>query len=187
MNNNCRFIVLISLIANYENLFASAKNLSLKKPLKRVEHKDFDIECSCSSGDEKDTPPGFSQPKSTVLQQTVAAKDFKNNSPVQQIKLRHIEEIDARVAYGSADESLSLDDDSLLSPMTSLSDSVIYPKVQRGSWCDELSPDSDAKKDSGLEPELLSTSRFVYPNLNEIKPYVSQSLRELQDIADEDL
>ena len=63
----------------------------------------------------------------------------------------------------------------------------MYTQVQQGSWCDDISSDSDHKNDSGSEQELLSISRFVYPNLKEVKPYISGSLRELKDIEDQDL
>ncbi len=76
---------------------------------------------------------------------------------------------------------------SLLSSMTSLSNSSMYPQMRRGSWCDDISSDSDHKKNSGSERELSSKSEFVYPNTNDVKPYVSGSLRELKDIDGQDL
>ncbi len=187
MNNFCRSMMLISLMMQGENLFASDKKLALQKPFKTAYHKDFDLEVSCSSSDELDTPPRLSQPKHTVLQRAADTQESKKSSPLQRLTVKQIEDIDTKVIYSLVDEYLSFDEDSSGSDFTQLRSGAIVPSSQQSSWCDDLSSNSGDEKDFEEDQELLSTSRFIYPNTSEVKSYVPRDSYELKYIEDKDL
>ncbi len=177
MNSLCRFMILISVIVHVDYVCAShqdsSKKLILVKAFKVLQNQKYDLELSCSSSDEESLVDRSSQSKRTGLVQVVSS----NNSLPQTISQR-IEDLDVKVTDSSfGGNYFSSDEDR----------SPVHPQRQQNNWCEKSSPRSSDKNGSGNEQELLSVSRFVYPNTDQIKPYIPTSLCEIKDIEDEDL
>jgi len=182
MNIYCRCMMLIFLTMQGEDLCASGKKPHITKTIAASLCKPFDLEdFLSSSSDEIDTPPRLAQSKYKNLQQGSDAQEAKKSSPLQRLTVRQSEDVDTKAAYSS------LDEDSSDSDFTELRRSPVFSGSQQSSWCDDFSLSSGDEKDSGSERELVSVSRFIYPDTSDVKPYVQRPLSELKDIEDEDL